>query len=454
MANAMEKEVFIMPETVIIGGGTSGLAAAYTLQDSGVDCLVLEKREEPGGRISGKKRDGFIIDAGAQFFFTRYAITFKLMESLGIKDRLVKFIKPIGILKKGKVHLFNPDIKKMLKSPSALRDARFLSIRGTLKAAKLGADLAWHAKDLHFVDAEKALALDPWSAADYARKNYGEEILEYAIQPVISALTLGEPEEISAAYALALISWGVPGLLTTTDGVGLLAESLSAKVKNIVTGVEVERVVVEKNRVKGVVVRKKRKKEKIEAKRVICCVTASHAARILAGVDSFITENLSRITYSSCVHVIFALPQKIMGNTYAIAIPRKERLLFCGLTDNSNKLDTYAPQECSLLHVYTFGKHAKQLIGESDKVIKRRVSEDIKSVLPSFSDDQIFCDIVKWEEAVCLSPPGKIAAVARLIKEIEKYRGLYIAGEFMGMPSVEAALASGIKAAESILERL
>lgn len=442
-----------MPETVIIGGGTSGLAAAYTLQNSGVDCLVLEKRDEPGGRIAGKKRDGFIIDAGAQFFFTRYSSTFKLMESLGIKNSLVRFIKPIGILKNGKVHLFDPDIRRMIKSPRSLLDARFLSLPGTLRAAKLGLDLMRHAKNLHFVDAEKALDLDPYSVSDYARRNYGEEVLEYVIQPLVSALTLGEPEEISAAYALALINWGVPGLLTTTDGVGLLAESLSAKVNNIVTGAEAERIVVENNRVRGVVIKKKRKKETIEADKVICCVTASQAAKILGGVDPLIGENLSRITYSSCVHVIFAFSRKIMGDTYAIAVPRKEQLVFCGLTDNSNKLDTYAPQGCSLIHAYTFGKHAKELIGESEEVIKGRVSEDIKSVLPLYTDEQIFCEIVKWEEAVCLSPPGKIAAVARLAREIEKYNGLYIAGEFMGMPSVEAAVASGVKAAENILER-
>ncbi len=442
-----------MPETIIIGGGTSGLAAAYTLQRSGCDCLVLEKRDETGGRIAGKKRDGFIIDAGAQFFFTRYATTFRLMESLEIKDKLIRFAKPIGILKKGKVHLVDPDIKKMLKSPRSLFNARFLSFPGTLKAAKLGLDLARRWKNLHFVEAEKALDLDTWSASDYARRNYGEEVLEYAVQPLVSALTLGEPEEISAAYALSLISWGVPGLLTTRDGIGLLADSLSVKVKNILTGARVEKIIVENNRVKGVRVNIKRKKESIQAKNVICCVTATEAAKILNGVHPLITDNLSRTTYSSCVHVIFALPHKIMGETYAIAVPRKEGLVFCGLTDNSNKVETYAPEGCSLLHVYTYGKYAKELLNKKESEVINRVAADLVSVLPSFGEERIFSEVVRWEEAVCLSPPGKIVAAKRAAEAAQGYRGLYLAGEFMGMPSVEAALASGIKAAGDVLER-
>ena len=43
-----------MGKTVIVGGGTAGLAAAYTLDRAGADYSVLEKRDFSGGRIYGK----------------------------------------------------------------------------------------------------------------------------------------------------------------------------------------------------------------------------------------------------------------------------------------------------------------------------------------------------------------------------------------------------------------
>ena len=42
-----------MGKTVVIGGGTAGLAAAYTLERAGADYVVIEKGDFCGGRIYG-----------------------------------------------------------------------------------------------------------------------------------------------------------------------------------------------------------------------------------------------------------------------------------------------------------------------------------------------------------------------------------------------------------------
>ena len=75
---------------------------------------------------------------------------------------------------------------------------------------------------------------------------------------------------------------------------------------------------------------------------------------------------------------------------------------------------------------------------------------EIRIMLPAFPDP-LFCEIFRWPKAVCLSRPGQIRDVQKLRVALRDYSGLHLAGEYFGMPSVEAALNSGVKAAERLL---
>ncbi len=55
-------------QTIIVGAGPGGLAAAILLAQSGVNVTVVESRSVVGGRTSTLKRDGFKFDTGPTFF--------------------------------------------------------------------------------------------------------------------------------------------------------------------------------------------------------------------------------------------------------------------------------------------------------------------------------------------------------------------------------------------------
>lgn len=55
-------------DTIIIGAGLAGLAAASRLGDAGRDVLVLEKSRGLGGRAATRRWDNLPVDHGAQFF--------------------------------------------------------------------------------------------------------------------------------------------------------------------------------------------------------------------------------------------------------------------------------------------------------------------------------------------------------------------------------------------------
>lgn len=53
-----------MTRACIIGAGIGGLALAIRLQSSGIETVVIEARDKPGGRAYHWQRDGFTFDAG------------------------------------------------------------------------------------------------------------------------------------------------------------------------------------------------------------------------------------------------------------------------------------------------------------------------------------------------------------------------------------------------------
>ena len=440
-----------MGKTVVIGGGTAGLAAAYTLEKAGADYVVLEKGDFCGGRLYGVEKEGFTLDLGAQFFFPKYHTTYDLMRQLGIYDLRVKFAQPIGMLRDGTVHVISPKIKDNLRHPTAGLKFGALSNSGKRRGLKVALDFLRLGKKLDFNDPLKAIELDGVSAAEYARRRWGDEILEYGIQPIDSALSLGEPEELSAAYGLALAWYAIMGLSTTTKGIGYLAESLAKNVKNIRMNTEATRIVMEGDKVKGVEVKSDSGKETIEADHVICGTLAPQAAGLLGTLPPAMLDILNNIKYSACTHVMMATKGKVIGDMYAIATPRREGLSVAGFVDNSNKAPTYAPPNTSLMHCFTYGRFAREMLDWDDAKIKQKMIDEIQMVIPQFPDEPIFTEIFRWPEAVCLSGPGQITQVQKLKIGLRDYQGLHLVGEYFGMPSVEAALHSGVKAAKKVL---
>lgn len=442
-----------MGKTVVVGGGTAGLAAGYVLDRAGADYLVLEKNKYSGGRIYGVVHDGFTLDLGAQFFFTRYHATFEMMRMLGIENQLVKFMKPLGILRDGTVHVANPRLRYNLARPFKLATFGAISNVGKRRLPRLGLKLFSLWKKLDFDDPLKAIELDNISVAEYVQRNLGSEILEYIVQPVISALTLGEPENVSAAYGLGLIWYAVAGLLTLKKGIGFLADSMTNNISNLELETEVNRVVFEKKKVKGVEVGSGKGKDFIDADNVICATTASAARKLLSGISRKLTGILGQVNYSSTVHVMFALPYKPVGDIYGIATPRREGLSMPGFVENVNKWEGYAPPNCGLIHTFTYGDYSREMMGWDDGRIQDKMTQELQMVVPQFPDDPIFCEIFRWPEAVCLSSPGQISSVQRLKVGIRDYEGIELAGEYLALPSVEGAIDSGMKAANRVLKR-
>ncbi len=68
-------------DCIIIGAGLSGLAAAKSLDEAGLNVLVLDKGRRPGGRMASREFEGAMFDYGAQFLSARDPDFRRLIDS-------------------------------------------------------------------------------------------------------------------------------------------------------------------------------------------------------------------------------------------------------------------------------------------------------------------------------------------------------------------------------------
>lgn len=440
-----------MGRTVIIGGGGAGLAAAYVLENAGVECTVLEQRDFAGGRIFGKTREGHILDAGAQFLFSRYRTTFELLERLGMRDEVVKFGSELAVMRNGKIHQVSLDPRGVMREPLRnMRSLRMYSLSGQLNMARLVLELFRLRKRLDFDDPLKAADLDVDTFSRYVQRKFGEEVLDYFAQPLISCLALASPDEVNPPTGLAFAWYLIAGLFTPRNGIGSITRALAANLADLRLGTTAKKIVMEGKTVKGVEIADGKKTAFIEADNVICATLAGQAAELAPDLSAGIRDVLSGLRYSACTHVMLGIPGRPFGDIWAIAVPRKEGFCFAGVSENAIKAEGYAPRGKGTIHVYTYSEHASRMLGMSDGEVLDEVMDGLRRMNPGFPDPD-FCEIFRWPEAVFLAGPGDISRVQSVKQAVREYGGLHLAGEYLGIASVEAAINSGVKAAEGVL---
>src|SRR5882672_8129284 len=160
-------------DVAVVGGGISGLAAAYELQRLGVSVRVLEASDRPGGVIRTDRFDGWVIDGGPDSMLVQKPAAVALCRELGIADRLVSTLTPrtAYVLRNGQLH---PIVEgSFLGFPvrvGGLARASLFSMGGKLRMASEAL--------IPRADSE-----DDESIAAFVRRRFGEEAVDYLAEP-------------------------------------------------------------------------------------------------------------------------------------------------------------------------------------------------------------------------------------------------------------------------------
>jgi oxygen-dependent protoporphyrinogen oxidase len=173
-----------MKPVAIIGGGITGLTAAFRLQQAGIPVKVIEAGERAGGVIRSTRREGYLAESGPNSILETSPAISSLVTDLGLESRriysdpraenryIVRGGKPVNVptspLGMARTRLFSTGAKlRLLREPFVRRAA---------------------------ADAEESLA-------QFVRRRLGREFLDYAINPFVAGVYAGDPEKLSVKHA-------------------------------------------------------------------------------------------------------------------------------------------------------------------------------------------------------------------------------------------------------------
>src|ERR1700720_3116813 len=87
-----------MPKIVIVGGGISGLALAFRLEQlsPNLEVTLIEREPRLGGTVWTLSEDDFQIEIGPNGFLDNKPSTLALCKALGLADKLVPASEAAG----------------------------------------------------------------------------------------------------------------------------------------------------------------------------------------------------------------------------------------------------------------------------------------------------------------------------------------------------------------------
>ncbi|MCC6523352.1 MAG: protoporphyrinogen oxidase [Polyangiaceae bacterium] len=183
----------------VVGGGVSGLAAAHRALELGraagrpVAVSLFEARARLGGAVGTERRDGYLVEMGADMFVTDKPWALSLCERLGLGGRLVganaayrrslvlRAGKPLPV-PEGFMLMAPARLGRVLASP-------ILSLRGKLRILCEPFVPARHDDDDESLGA-------------FARRRLGKEALERLVEPLVAGIYTGDPEHLSLRATL------------------------------------------------------------------------------------------------------------------------------------------------------------------------------------------------------------------------------------------------------------
>jgi len=169
-------------DVVIIGGGVSGLATAYDLNQRGVDTMVVERQVCVGGNAVSSRFDGFLMEHGPSTMNAAVPEGLDFARELGLAASSIDLghnVRRRYLLDDGKLHAIATHPLGFLTSGYLSLAARFSVMSEILKARRIGGP----EETIH----------------DFTSRRFGAEFSEKVMDPLAAGLFCGDAKELSVA---------------------------------------------------------------------------------------------------------------------------------------------------------------------------------------------------------------------------------------------------------------
>ncbi|MBI2891346.1 MAG: FAD-dependent oxidoreductase [Nitrospirae bacterium] len=428
---------------IVIGAGIAGLTAAHTLAKRGMGVTVLEASDRVGGRMSTDRRDGYVIDRGAQFLTDGYSVIPALLRELGLEGRFRRTSRWSATVRSRRVRRVSGArpwtvVSSGLLGPwDALRLlTRALALRKTISRLPLSDYSEWQALDTH-------------DAADWIAHQFGPDVLEYIFEPMLEGFYFQAPENTSLALPLQVWSYGArrKAIMALEGGMGTLPETLAARL-TVHLNTPAQAIESDERQVKVTT-----PNGSFTADHVVLAARTS-SARLLHAPETEVERRLLATSYSSTINLALATGKPVSSavvapDIYGLLIPRKERSVIAAVAIESRKCPSYVASG-DLLNVMLCGEAGRALVDQPEDRVLAQVLPELDPLFPGIEADLRFTHFCRWPEAEPRSPVGRS-------RDIRAYRAaarpdlkVVLAGDYMGAPTTEGAAESGTWAANLI----
>lgn len=445
----------------IIGGGISGLSAAYELAARRVPFTLFESSDRAGGLVRTEHVEGFTIEAGADSMLVQKRAGIELCDELGLTPRLISMKEPrtAFVLHHGRLHPL--PARSVFGIPARWQDLAGYSL------LPLGARARLALEPLVRVKGDTA----DESIAAFFRRRFGHATVDALAQPLLGGIHAGDAESLSLPALFPRLAAAersdrrVLGWIRQTARArppGGAFRSLSSGMGELVDAI-VRRLPAGALRLNCPVLAigggdrgwEVRSADGSEAFTEVILASGATAAHDLLGpVDEEAAQLCSEVRYVSTVSVAVGWPREAVshplnGSGFVVArASNAVRITAC--TWVSSKWEGRAPADHVLLRAYLGGAHDADAVNLSDEETIDVAVRELSAIL-SINGPPRVARVFRWRDAGAQHEIGHLARIRAIEGRLARHGGLFVTGSGFRSIGIPDCIADGRAVADAAL---
>src|ERR1700723_1816360 len=453
-------------QVIVIGAGISGLACAYRLKQLGTPVILLEASARVGGLVGSVQKDGFLFESGPQSFQGT--------------EPLLELIREVGM--EGDLQRADP------------RAPRFIYLRGKLQKIPMTPQ-ALMASSLLGLKSRAKIVSEPFkrtkpptkeeSVADFVRRKFGHEILEYLVAPFVSGVYAGDPEKLSLKAAFpTLDEWerrygsilrgamksrpptekrtAAPPLCSFTHGVATLPRAMATQLGDALhyearaVSVDFANQPVAAAAACEIRIVQNGQERPLNVDAAVVATPAYAAAHLLETFSPHLAQILSGIAYAPVAVVACTYYRQQVGDPlegFGFLVPRGEKVRTLGTVWNSSLFPGRAHEGSVTITSFIGGVTDPDIIQLHEENIAAIVTEENARIL-GITGPPVEVAVWKYPRALPQYNLGH-GHIVETIRDAERaLPGLFFAGNYLEGPAVGKCVKNGFQTAEAVRKYL
>ncbi|KAF0108950.1 MAG: oxygen-dependent protoporphyrinogen oxidase [Chloroflexi bacterium] len=465
----------------VIGGGISGLAAAYTIQEASraknlnVTVFLIEAENRLGGKILTEQVDGYTIEGGPDCFLRQKPWAAQLAGKIGLQSDLIGTNdkqRRVYVVNKGRLVPLPDGVMLIVPTrimPFAL--SPLISIPGKIR---MGLDL--------LVPPFKGERDE--SIGDFVRRRLGKEALEKIAEPLLSGIHVSDPEKQSLLATLprfraleknhgsliqgmlkerklAAKNKPVSGngptslFLSLHNGLNQMVNKLESSLQDVelLSG---HRVNCLERQSQGGFRIFLSGHAPLDVDAVILAIPANDASELVEDIAPHIAAELQKIRYVSTATISLAYRKSDIHQPFSgfgFVIPRKEKRDISACTWTSIKFNHRAPEDTILLRCFVGGPGKEEMVSLSDNEMITVVRRELKALM-GLDADPALTRIFRWEKANPQYDVEHLTLVRQIFDQCQEIPGLYLTGSAYEGVGIPDCIRQGQQVAKKVLDFL